>query len=381
MNFLREILKKYKKDDEGIGINSKKNRKMRKIIDNKYEDIYEIIEEIFPDLELDDIFSASLFVEITDFPVPMGTNFCSIFNPLQSANAIIPDIFRRAFIQDPEQFSSLRRATTAIPKWKIKFDDATGSAITIKLQKLIPDDLIRALFYFGYKSDWEKTDSNLINMLEINLEKIIEKSASNVSNYTDPNTIFDELYDSDTLIQSILQFDNKLNIVTSEQTDLTNIGSINLNYLFTYYSAMWVTYNNFIINKSEIYNSKNDKSNTALSYSDLIFLNYVKNLINDNISLENFLLIMENNVLNTDIDTDTILKLKKYISFIKNNNIFLIINIALEVKQHILKVISYNLNNKIYHIENYAKPEFLKITQKIYDNYTVNEKFLNSHNN
>ena len=35
---------------------------------------------------------------------------------------------------------------------------------------------------------------------------------------------------------------------------------------------------------------------------------------------------------------------------VRTNNIFKIIDAALEVKQYILNVISYNLNNKVYKI-------------------------------
>lgn len=378
MSYLRDIIKEYKKKNHDKCKLCKLNKQ------NNKQNIDSIIEEIFPDLDLDDIYESSLYIEENiDFPSPMGTNFCSIFNPLQTVNAIIPDIFRLSFIQNPDQINNDYDSLSffyAIPKCKWKKPEDIGSFLETYLQELIPYDLIRSLFYFGFKSDSNKMDINDKNMLEIRLEKIIEKKNITNMSYTDPETIFNELYDSDTLIQAVLQFKEKLDKAGLQQSDLTNTGFLDLNYLFTYYTATWTTnYNfdteNFDIITKIIFNNTNN-TNTDLSYSDMVFINYLKKITTEGDTLKNFLLILENDLLDSDISPDTIEKITIFITFIKDNNIFIIFNLASEVKQYILKVISYNLNSKIYNIEKYSEPVYLEISKKIYDNYTQNEKYL-----
>lgn len=378
MSYLRDIIKEYKKKNHDKCKLCKLNKQ------NNKQNIDSIIEEIFPDLDLDDIYESSLYIEENiDFPSPMGTNFCSIFNPLQTVNAIIPDIFRLSFIQNPEQFNNPNWSLAffyAIPKIKLKQKAYIGPGLETYLQKIIPHDLVKSLLYFGFKSDYNKMDINSITMLEIKLEKIIEKTTINNMSYTDPETIFNELYDTDTLIQAILQFKEKLDKAGLQQSDLTNTGFLDLNYLFTYYTATWTTnYNfdteNFDIITKIIFNNTNN-TNTDLSYSDMVFINYLKKITTEGDTLKNFLLILENDLLDSDISPDTIEKITIFITFIKDNNIFIIFNLASEVKQYILKVISYNLNSKIYNIEKYSEPVYLEISKKIYDNYTQNEKYL-----
>jgi hypothetical protein len=374
MSYLRDIIKEYKKIKHDKCKLCKLN-KCKQNIDN-------IIEEKFPDLDLDDIYDSSLYTQVQDLPSPMGTNFCSIFNPLQTVNAIIPDIFRLSFIQNPDQMNNPDDELAffnAIPKIKYKIPQYIGSYLETYLQKLIPNDLIKSLFYFGFKSNYNKMNFNSINMLEIRLEKIIEKTTINNMTYTDPETIFNELYDSNTLIQAILQFNEKLNKAGLQQSDLTNTGFLDLNYLFTYYCTSYGYTNDdeteYYITSKNIFSNTNN-ANTDLSYSDMVFINYLKKITTEGDTLQNFLLILENDLLDSEISPEDIEELTVFITFIKDNNIFLIINLALEVRQYILKVISYNLNSKIYNIEKYSEPIYLELSKKIYDNYSQNLKYL-----
>ena len=374
MSYLRDIIKEYKKKNHDKCKLNKLN-KCKKNIDIT-------IEEKFPDLDLDDIYESSLYSQVHDLPSPMGTNFCSIFNPLQTINALIPDIFRLSFIQNPEQFNDPNWSLAffyAIPKIKLKQKAYIGPGLETYLQKIIPHDLVKSLLYFGFKSDYNKMDINSITMLEIKLEKIIEKTTINNMSYTDPETIFNELYDTDTLIQAILQFKEKLDKAALQQSDLTNTGFLDLNYLFTYYCAIWADYNpdinNYVISTNIIFSNTNN-TNTELSYSDMVFINYLKKIATEGNTLENFLLILENDLLDSEISPEDVELLTIFITFIKDNNIYKIINTALEVKQYILKVISYSLTSKIYNIEKYSEPIYLEISKKIYDNYTQNEKYL-----
>ena len=123
------------------------------------------------------------------------------------------------------------------------------------------------------------------------------------------------------------------------------------------------------------YSNLRDKNTTALSYTDLVYLNYLNKLISDNLIFDNFLTLINSKTLGFELSPETINNLNIAVEFTKNNNIFILIKAALEVKQYILNVISYNLNNKSYYIQDYAKPVYLVITKKLYCNYANNENY------
>ncbi len=339
---------------------------------------YNRLEEKFSDIDPDDfinqdqIMDCSRNFRLQDFPTPIGTNFFSIYNPLQSVNVIIPDIFRRCGLKNPELFADVVNSTRICPKLTIKFQESGFNSSLSRFQRIIPKNLIKSFLYFGYKGDPSKMDASGITLLEIRLKNIVDKISSNDSNYTDPNIIFDSLYEEDTLIQSLLGLNDILNRVKLENTDFTNIGSFNVKYLFTYYALAFVKSTGL---SRLIYGNVNDKNSTSFSYSDLVYLNYLRKLLSNNSHLENFILILENDIFNSDLDDSVINTLKLTIGFIKENNIFVIINDALTVKQYILEVISYNLNNKTYKVANFAKVDYLNYTKSLYCNYAKNMNF------
>ena len=171
----------------------------------------------------------------------------------------------------------------------------------------------------------------------------------------------------------MIQLNNLLETVKQEKSDLTNTGNYNLPYLFTYYIISQIIVKGKLLNKK--YSNFRDKNTTSLSYSDLVYLNYLKKLITDNLIFDNFAELISNSRLGFELDQTSINKLNNAVNFTKNNNIFILIDAAFEVKQYILNVISYNLNNKKYNIENYAKPTYLAITKKLYCNYANNESY------
>ena len=335
-------------------------------------DIEEDVEEINLD---DNIANCSINPRIILLPTPSGTNLFSIYNPIQSMNAIIPDLFRLCAIKDPLIFKNVFSSALISPKIRVAFEDKSlTNAISItRLQTLIPDNIIKAFFYFGYKSNFENFNFNELNFLEKKIENYIKISVSNSDKYTDPEIIFNSLYGSDTLIQNIIQLNNLLQKVKEEKTDLTNIGTYNLPYLFTYYtladlfidgSATSIKYSNFI-----------DKNTASLNYTDLVYLNYLENLINNDLLLNNLLILLNSKTFGYSLDPQIINNINTQVDFIKSNNIFIVINMAFEVKQYILSVITYNLNHKTYKIANYAKPAYLIITKKLYCNYAENESY------
>ena len=136
-------------------------------------------------------------------PIPSGTNIFSIYNPIQSVNAIIPDIFRLCAIKNPIEFEDSVSSTRVSPKIKVGFEDTSlGTAINVtRFQQLIPENIIKAFFYFGYKSNFENFNFSELNFLEKKIENYVKISQTNNSKYTDPEVIFNSIYGTDTLIQ------------------------------------------------------------------------------------------------------------------------------------------------------------------------------------
>ena len=369
MEYLRNVIKQFEDElDDYENTHSEINKLFKTINYNR-------LEEQFSDLDQDDIINPDDIINcsknfrLQDFPTPIGTNFFSIYNPLQAVNVIIPDIFRQCGLINPELFADVVNSTRICPKLTIKFEDTGFNSSLSRFQRTIPKNLIKSFLYFGYKGDPSKMDSSRVTLLEIKLKDIVDKISSNESNYTDPNVIFNLLYDNDTLLKSILQLNDILNKAKLESTDFTNIGSFNVNYLFTYYALAFVKSTGL---SRLIYGNVNDKNSTSFSYSDLVYLNYLRKLLSNNSHLDNFVLILENDIFNSDLDASVITTLKSTIKFIKDNNIFNIINDALTVQQYILEVITYNLNNKTYKIANFAKVDYLNYTKNLYCNYAKN---------
>ena len=366
MEYLREIIKEL---EDGSTIEE---------INDLFENLNnQLINEDFNDLELniESMIGCSQVIPLQDFPTPMGTNFFSIYNPLQAVNAIIPDLFRLCAIIKPDKFMNVIESTRICPKIAIKFEDPLSTSSQSRLQFLIPSYIMKSFFYFGYKGDFSKMDLNSITFLEKKIETIVQKSASNSSNYTTPESIYNQLYDQDTIINSIINLNNVLNSVKKEETDSTTISTYNLNYPFTYYDIFFVTVDSSNYSNN-YYGNVNDKNNTALSYSDLVYLNYLRSLLADDLNLQSFINILTDNIMNIDISPTVINNFKLIIDHIKENNIFNIISAALEVKQYILNVISYNLNNKVYKIAEYAQPKYLGLTKRLYCNYSTNLNYL-----
>lgn len=368
MSYLRDVIKEFEVDDTIDELDELFDYIRRNNIDETEQELIE--------LDLRNIFVCSLSLNYLDFPYPMGTNFFSIFNPLQATNAIIPDIFRTCIMKEPDVFAHPVLSTRHSPKIKVSFEarPQDGASIVTRFQQILPANIIKAFFYFGYKSDFQNMNESSINFLEKKIENLVDKSASNEYNYTDPNTIFDELYSNDTILKSILELNTLLNNARLEKTDLTNLGSYSLNYLITYYviAEVLIVPGTFDVQK---YSNLRDKFTTSISYSDLVFLNSLKKMIKDDLTLQNFLLILQEDTIGLNINDVTIERLSKLFELAKKNNIFLIIDYALEVKNYILNVISSNLNKKTYKIKDYAKPVYYLLTKKLYCNYAKNEVY------
>ena len=367
--YYRDILKKFKYDEE---------------IDS-YEELFNFLQENNIATAEDDFLelanvnpnNCSLLTTIPIvLPTPMGTNFLSNFNAILAMNAVIPDIFKFCIMINPNVYSNPAASTRSFPKIRISFEDTSfgeGAESITRYQKILPINVIKAFFYFGYKSNFTLADNDPIDFLEKKIENFIKTSVSTNSSYTDANTIFDEIYNQDTLIQQIIQLNNLMDKVKKEDTDFTNIGNYNLPYLFSYYCLANVTVDFNVITQK--YSNFRDKNTSSSSYSDIVYLNYLKKLVKDDLILDNFLLLLNNNIIGNRLEPNVIENLTNIITFVKKNNIYNIIDLALEVKTYILSVINYNLNKKIYNIESYAKPTYLLITKKFYCIYAKNSNF------
>lgn len=367
--YYREILKKFIYDDD---------------IDS-YQELFDLIQENNIGTAEDDFIELAtvntnncslLTTTPIVLPTPMGTNFLSNFNPIQAMNTVIPDIFRFCIMINPNVYSNPAPSTRSFPQIRISYEDTSfgeGAESITRYQKILPINIIKALLYFGYKSNFTLADNDPIDFLEKKIENIVKISVSTNSSFTDANTIFDEIYNQDTLIQQIIQLNNLMDKVKKEDTDYTNIGNYNLPYLFSYYCLAKVTPDFNVINKK--YSNFRDQNTSALSYCDIVYLNYLKKLVKDDLTLDNFLLLLNNNIIGNRLEPNVIENLTNIISFVKKNNIFNIIDLALEVKTYILNIITYNLNKKVYKIESYAKPTYLLLTRKFYCIYAKNSNY------
>ena len=245
--YYRDILKKFKYDDTIDELNELYTYLRENNLDNIEDELDEINNISFS--------NCSFSVGDIMLPVPMGTNLFSIYDSIQSMNAIIPDVFKVCLMKEPEVYAHPVLSTRNSPKIKVIFEDqdAEGIAASIvtRYQRLIPTNIIKAFFYFGFKSNFENFEINDINFLEKKIERVVTNSSSNEASYSDPLTIFNEIYGTDTLIQNLIELDNNLNKVKSEKTDYTNFGNYKIPYLFTYYVIAEVLsgFSGFNVNK------------------------------------------------------------------------------------------------------------------------------------
>ena len=103
--------------------------------------------------------------------------------------------------------------------------------------------------------------------------------------------------------------------VKKEDTDFTNIGNYNLPYLFSYYCLANVTVDFNVITQK--YSNFRDKNTSSLSYSDIVYLNYLKKLVKDDLILDNFLLLLNNNIIGNRLEPNVIENLTNIITFVK----------------------------------------------------------------
>ena len=327
------------------------------------QDIYDII-----DLSEEDIENCSLLTKTLILPNISGLLFFEDYNILQSINIIIPDLFRICFILPPEIFQKNRNFISICPKLGIVGQQNNFSFSTTRIQKLIPDNTIKSFLYFGYSSNIN--DNHPFINLEEEVRKTVKSNNNNPEKYHNVPDIFNTIYTGNTLLRQLIDFDNTLKYINDPSVDGTVFCNYNIRWLFSYY-CYTRTLNNY-----NVYN--NNKNNNSFSYSDLTLLNYVLKTTSESFSIEKLYVFLNKLGEKIPQSSENIKVFENQISTLVNNNIFLLINIAYEVRQYIYEVIQNILSNKEYKQQVYSNDVYYKITNKLYSNYKSNELFINS---
>jgi len=300
-------------------------------------------------------------------PTTTGLSFLANYNFLNIVNMLIPDLFLEctttSYNSDDDRLIFLQQScpiytttTSGISDYGRPIDSIN---ITLNFQKTIDTELIASFLYFNFTTDYTQ-DSSLFSRF-ISLEERVQvylfnKPPDNSSKYTDPQTIFADIYSSNSILVQIIEFSNKLNEVLGLNNNGTNICPYFIPWLFTYNCLgnddnPLIPYNSFNSNKS-LY---------SLEYADLFYLSNIRLSVNS--LLDAVFKYNQNNEL---------------INIIKKSNIFVIIDIALTVYTNALQQISYILNNKIYVKNPYQTSTNLVKCLILYYNYVQNETFLNN---
>lgn len=331
--------------------------------------------EIFNLLEIDEPGECSKIFAPVQIPKPMGVYFFESFTTIQASNIIIPDLFRSCFLLPPSIFQAnvcnfgtpqdpLFCSLGVCPIFNTQINNSNLTANTY--QKLPPELIIKSFLYFGYSSYFETKSG--FNNLE---EKIREFKKNNiVVSLKSDNVkgIFNSIFNKNTLIQSLIDLNNNLSYIKDSEIDGTNFCNYELNWLFTYYC--------YQINPVSLYtyfNSIKNKKTTTLSYADMTYINYVLDtFISD---FDNFF-SSTSSFLDNNPNIDS-LTFKDLLIFISQNNIKILIDYALEVREYIYGVIQNILADKEYQREDYTTDTYYNITESLYCNYVKNEIVVN----
>ena len=324
----------------------------------------EIYEEI--GLNGNNFQDCSLSTKPIILPSIAGLLFFRNYNILQCGNVIIPDIFRICFSIPPIIFNKKQNFTLICPKIGIVGGNNDFNFSSQRVQRLLPDNIIKAFFYFGYSSDLN-TDISFKN-LEEQINNYILSKNNNPDKFYNVEYIFNTIYSQNTLIQQILSFSSTLKYIRNTEIDGTNFCNYKVGWLFSYYCYTRQ------INKYNIFN--NIDNNSIFSYSDLTLLNYVLDESNENFSIEKIFLFLNRISENNPQFNESVQEFEKELTVLVLNNIFNLIKLANEVKQYIFEVIQNILSDKQYKELIYSSPIFFNITQKLYSNYVKNEIYL-----
>ena len=350
---------------------------IKNLVDNK--ELEEDIEKVFDCL---DETENTCFFTAGDFQITStinGLNFLGNYTFPSMINMLIPDLFTRCmtnYYDDSDPFSKSISLQKTCPIYSqlsqgesnyVSTTDIYSLGINFYYQKLINPTLIKGLFYYNFTTNFDQVDNifkRFTSVTErVNTFFVSKLNTINYGNYTDPEEIFNELYSENSILIQILKFNKLLNEVLEKNKNGTNICQYFIPYLFIFY-CLANNLNNLI--PLSTYNS--DRTLYGMEYSDLFYI------ANMRTSLDTVFQNLKSNILIGSDDTEELVSI--FVNNLKNNNIFVIIDLAVEVYNDIISEISQILQKKTIINVAYENELVLLDCLRLYYNYIDNETFL-----
>jgi hypothetical protein len=250
----------------------------------------------------------------------------------------VPNLFRQCFV----------KKTLPVPFMCPSFIINNRSINFIPL--LLDQETIKSFLYFNYSTNIYNQQQLISENATVSnkIANILRtKRSTNYGNYTSAEVIFYYLFAQDSLLVQLIKFNKALETATYNY----NNGLVGRNYVIPWSFLVFCscTNNNFNIN------SPLAPSKRILTQLDLLFLNTIKN--NKNIYKYYY-----NKKFITDIE-----------NYIISNDIFIILNIAIQVYNDILQEINYFMLSKHYCSKSYMDLKNIPKLQRLFKNYVKNQ--------
>ena len=350
---------------------------IKNLVDNS--ELEQDIEKVFDCLdETED----SCFFIAGDFQITStvnGLNFLGNYSFPTMINMLIPDLFTRCMTNYYDDSDPLTKSISLIKTCPIYSNLLEGESsyvsnsniyslgINFFYQKIINPTLIKGFFYYNFTTNFNQVDNifkRFSSVTErVNLYFQSKLNTINYGNYTDPEEIFNELYSENSILIQILKFNKLLNEVLEKNKNGTNICQYFIPYLFIFY-CLANNENNLI----PLNTLNADRTLYGMEYSDLFYI------ANMRTNLETVFQNLRSNILIGSDATDE--KVAIFVDYLKNNNIFVIIDLAVEVYNDIISQISQILQKKTIIDVDYENELVLLDCLRLYYNYIDNEIFL-----
>lgn len=350
---------------------------IKNLVDNP--ELEKDIEKVFDCL---DETKDTCFFTAGDFQITStvnGLNFLGNYSFASMINMLIPDLFTRCmtnYYDDSDPFSKTNSLIRTCPVYSNLLSGESNYVSSTKInslgiqffyQKLINPTLIKGFFYYNFTTNFNQVNnifSRFTSVTErVNTFFISKLNTINYGNYTDPQEIFNELYSENSILVQILKFNKLLNEVLQKNKNGTNICQYFIPYLFIFY-CLANNDNNLI----PLNTLNSDRTLYGMEYSDLFYI------ANMRTNLETVFQNLRSNILlGSDATNDQV---ALFVNYLKNSNIFIIIDLAVEVYNDIISQISQILQKKTIINVAYENELVLLDCLRLYYNYIDNETFL-----
>ena len=308
-----------------------------------------------------------------------GLNFLGNYSFPIMINMLIPDLFTRCMTNYYDDNNPISKSIALIKTCPVYsnliqgesnyVNNANISSLDIQFyyQKLINPTLIKGFFYYNFTTNFNQVDDIFKRFTSVrervNTFFVSKLNTTNYGNYTDPQEIFNELYSENSILVQILKFNKLLNEVLEKNKNGTNICQYFIPYLFIFYCLANNQYNLIPLNTLNA-----DRSLYGMEYSDLFYI------ANMRTNLETIFQNLKSNILLGSNATND--QVSVFVDYLKNNNIFIIIDLAVEVYDDIISQISQILQKKTIINVTYENELVLLDCLRLYYNYVDNETFL-----